>query len=62
MNYCPEDMLRVVTRERHEQRVRDAEAARLGRAIRGTTPLRRRLTAGHMFWMTRREPEPRLDG
>jgi hypothetical protein len=62
VNYCPEDMLRLVTRERQEQRVRDAEAARLGREIRGTTPLRRRLTAGHMFGTTRREAQPRLDG
>jgi hypothetical protein len=41
--YNDQDFARLVTRERLEQRIREAEAARLAREIRGTAPRRRRL-------------------
>jgi hypothetical protein len=43
MNDYTEDMLRLVTRERHARRTREADAERLAHQIRGTLQRRRRL-------------------
>jgi hypothetical protein len=57
------DLLRLVTRERHAQRTREADAERLAHAIRGRTPRRRRprLTAPFTLGTRRRANQPRLE-
>jgi hypothetical protein len=45
MNDYTEDMLRVLTRERHDLRLREADAERLTRELRATAQRRRRLRA-----------------
>jgi hypothetical protein len=42
VNYHTSDSLRLLTRERLEQRVQEADAERLAREIRGTARHRRR--------------------
>jgi hypothetical protein len=41
MNLHDPDSLRLMSRERHERRLREGDTARLDREIRGTTPRRR---------------------
>jgi hypothetical protein len=43
MNYDDLDSLRLLARLHHDQRVREADAERLARKIRGTAQPRRRL-------------------
>ncbi len=61
--YNDQDFARLVTRERLEQRLREAEATRLAREIRGTAPRRRRLgiSVGLMLGRGRRAIRPRLE-
>jgi hypothetical protein len=62
VNHYTEDVLHLVTRERHQQRAREAEAERLAREIRGTTPKRRRLRLPGLVPGTgRRATQPRLE-
>jgi hypothetical protein len=62
MNYHDLDSLRLLTRERHEQRSREGDAERLARNIRSTTPRRRRLrTLGLARVIDRRAAQPRLE-
>ena len=56
MNSYDLDLLRLLTRERHEQRLREADAERLAREIRATGQRRRlrwtvslALGAGHLL-------------
>lgn len=64
MNYYDSNSLRLVTRERLEQRTRDADAERLAREIRGTDKRsrRRRLTIALALHASHRATRPRLEG
>jgi hypothetical protein len=63
MNLHDPDSLRLMSRERHERRLREGDTARLAREIRGTTPRRRRLTL--ILWLAqvtgRRSAATRLE-
>jgi hypothetical protein len=48
VNYYAADSLRLLTRERLEQRVREADAERLAREISGKARTRRRLPLARM--------------
>jgi hypothetical protein len=63
VNYHTSDSLRLVTRERLEQRARDADNERLAREIQGTAEhhRRRRLTLGLALNSSRRAGQPRLE-
>ena len=57
------DSLRLLVRERHDQRLREADTERLVREIRGTAQKRRllRLSAGTTLAVGRRATHPRLE-
>jgi hypothetical protein len=63
MNLHDPDSLRLMTCERHERRLREGDAGRLAREIRGTTPRGRRLTL--ILWLAqatgRRSAATRLE-
>ena len=61
VNYYDSDSLRLVTRERLDQRIREADAERLAREIRGTErkSRRRRLTIGLALRPSHRATRPR---
>jgi hypothetical protein len=64
MNLHNPDSLRLMTRERHERRLRDGDAGRLAREIRGTAPRRRprlRLILGLARATGRNRAETRLE-
>lgn len=63
MNYYNQDSLRLATRERLEQRVREAEAERLAREINRNTRarVRRPLTFWHVRVTGHRASKPRLE-
>jgi hypothetical protein len=63
VNYHTTDSLRLMTRERLEQRARDADNERLAREIQGTAEhsRRRRLTLGFALNSSRRAGQPRLE-
>jgi hypothetical protein len=59
MNYYDQDSLRLVTRERLEQRVREADAERLAREISGKARKSRRLPLARVA--AQRAGHPRLE-
>jgi hypothetical protein len=63
VNQHDPDSLRLLTRERHEQRRREGDNERLARDIRGTTPRRRRRPLSVGFTLATRRPmqPPRLE-
>jgi hypothetical protein len=66
MNLHDPDSLRLMTRERHERRLREGDAGRLAREIRGTLPRRRQrlrlpLILGLARATGRRSAETRLE-
>ena len=63
VNYFDSESLRLMTRERLDQRTREADAERLAREIRGTEKRsrRRRLTIGLALRTSHRATRPRLE-